>query len=234
MTDTKKVAAVVGVGPGLGGALARRFANDGYHVASVARREEVVNSLAEEIGGKGYTADARNAESLQTALASIQEEMGPIDTLLWNVGSGVFGDLDSVGVDGLDLAYETNTRGLLVAVKAVVPAMRERGEGNIIITGATASLRGKPFTTVFAAGKAAQRSLAESLARQLWPEGIHVALIIVDGMVDLPSTRERMPEKPDDFFVSPEGYADVARFLCEQRRGAWTFQLEVRPSVESW
>lgn len=234
MTLKRKVAVVVGVGPGLGSALAHRFAEDGYDVACLARRESYVNELAEEIGGRGYVADVRDAAGLQDVLARVRDEMGPVDTLLWNVGSGVFGDIDEIGLDALDLAYDTNTRGLMVAVRAVLPEMREAESGNIIITGATASLRGKPFTTAFAAGKAAQRSLAESLARKLWPEGIHVALIIVDGMVDIPATRERMPEKPDAFFVSPQGYAETALFLCKQPQRAWTFQLEVRPNIESW
>ena len=94
--------------------------------------------------------------------------------------------------------------------------------------------RGKPFTTAFAAGKAAQRSLCQSLARQLGPEGIHVALIIIDGMVDLPASRQRFADRPDAAWVSPDGYADVLLFLAKQDRRAWTFELEVRPHVESW
>jgi NAD(P)-dependent dehydrogenase (short-subunit alcohol dehydrogenase family) len=112
--------------------------------------------------------------------------------------------------------------------------MAARGDGALIITGATASLRGKPFTTAFAAGKAAQRSLAQSLARQYGKQGVHVALIIIDGMVDLPSSRERMPDTPQEAFVSPEGFADAMSFLLRQRRSAWTFELDIRPHVEGW
>ena len=104
----------------------------------------------------------------------------------------------------------------------------------LVITGATASLRGKPFTTAFAAGKAAQRSLAQSFARQYGKQGVHVALIIIDGMVDLPSTRKRMPETPDEAFLSPKGYGDAVSFLVGQRRSAWTFELDIRPHVEEW
>jgi len=225
---------VIGVGPGNGAALARRFADDGYLVACVARSAQKVQDLAAEIGGRGYAADARDEASLQALFETIRADLGPVHTLLWNVGSGIFGDIDEIGTDALDLAYETNTRGLMTSVKATLPDMRGAGGGNIIITGATASLRGKPFTTAFAAGKAAQRSLAESLARKLWPENIHVALIIVDGMVDLPSTRANFGDRPDAAFVSPEGLADAAAFLCAQDPRAWSFQLEVRPSLEEW
>ena len=220
----KPVAVVVGVGPGLGAALARRFAEDGYAVACVARSEEKTRAIAEEVGGKGFAADATDPESLKAAFASIRKTLGPVHTLLWNVGSGIFGDVDAVSLEALQLALGTNTEGLFVAVKESLDDLR-KAQGNIIVTGATASLRGKPFTTAFAAGKAAQRSLVESLARKLWPEGIHVALIIVDGMVGKGS---------DDAKISPAAYADTAAFLTKQHRSAWTFQLEVRPSVESW
>ncbi|MEZ4237301.1 MAG: SDR family NAD(P)-dependent oxidoreductase [Myxococcota bacterium] len=218
---------------GLGGALARRFAREGWRVAAIARSDDKVRALADEIGGRGYTADVTDADAIRTVLARIRDELGPVHTLLWNVGSGVFGTLDDVDETGLDRAFDTNARGLLVAVQAIVGDLRAAGEGNIVVTGATASRRGKPVTTAFAPGKAAQRSLAEALARQLWPEGIHVALVVVDGVVDLPATRARM-DQPDDFFVSPDAFADTVLFLCRQDRRAWTFELEVRPYGERW
>lgn len=228
------VAVVVGVGPGLGGALAERFAAGGYRVAALARSEDKVKAYADKTGGIGVTCDVTDPDDIRKALGRVRDELGPIRSLLWNVGSAVFGDVDEVGPDALDLGYHTNARGLLLAVQEALPDLRAQDGASIVITGATASLRGKPFTTAFAAGKAAQRSLAESFARQLWPEGIHVSLIIVDGMVDLPRTRERMPDKGDEHFVSPEGYAETAWFLAHQPPGAWTFQLEVRPAIESW
>lgn len=237
--DTKaealpQVAVVVGVGPGLGGALARRFADADWRVVCVARRAEVVAALAGEVHGVGMTCDVTDETQIKALFQRIRDEVGPVHTLLWNVGSGVWGDIDNVEVAALDLALATNARGLFLAAQEVANDMRAAGGGNIIITGATASLRGKPATTAFAAGKAAQRSLAESLARTLWPQGVHVALIIVDGMVDLPVMRERFPDRPHEDWLSPDGYADAALFLCRQRRGAWTFQLEVRPNVEPW
>lgn len=234
MSTKAKVALVVGVGPGLGGAAARRLVADGYQVALAARAVDKLSALAAETGGLAVAMDVTDPSSIEAGVARVEEELGEIHTVVWNVGGGVFGDLEKVGVDALELAFDTNTRGLFVLAKRLVPAMAARGDGALIITGATASLRGKPFTTAFAAGKAAQRSLAQSLARQYGKQGVHVAVIIVDGMVDLPSTRAQMPDMPQEAFVSPEGFADAVSFLLHQRRGAWTFELDVRPHVENW
>jgi NAD(P)-dependent dehydrogenase (short-subunit alcohol dehydrogenase family) len=112
--------------------------------------------------------------------------------------------------------------------------MKQKKAGAIIVIGATASRRGVPKTIAFAPAKAAQRSLCESLARTLGPSGIHVALIIVDGVVDLPRTREWMKGKPDDFFIQPSAVAETASFLVRQDRSAWSFEVEARPFGESW
>ena len=112
--------------------------------------------------------------------------------------------------------------------------MRAKNGGSIIVTSATAALRGKEKTATFAAAKAAQRSLAQSMARQLWPEGIHVALLIVDGVVDMPRTRQAMPDKPDEFFIRPETVAATAANLHGQDRSGWSFEVEVRPFRENW
>jgi len=234
MSKSTKNALVIGVGPGLGGAAAKRLTADGYRVAIAARNVDKLSQIETETGGLALAMDVTDPSSIEAGIAQVEEELGDIHTVVWNVGGGVFGDLEQVGIEALELAFDTNARGLFVLAKRLFPAMAARGDGALIITGATASLRGKPFTTAFAAGKAAQRSLAQSLARQYGKQGVHVALIIIDGMVDLPSTRERMPDTPQEAFVSPEGYADAVSFLLQQRRGAWTFELDIRPHVEDW
>jgi NAD(P)-dependent dehydrogenase (short-subunit alcohol dehydrogenase family) len=234
MSKSTKNALVVGVGPGLGSAAAQRLAADGYRVALAARNVDKLSEIATQTGGFALAMDATEPSSVEVGIAQVEEELGEIHTVVWNVGGGGFGDLEKVGIEALELAFDTNTRGLFVLAKRLVPAMAARGDGALIITGATASLRGKPFTTAFAAGKAAQRSLAQSLARQYGKQGVHVALIIIDGMVDLPSSRERMPDTPQEAFVSPEGFADAMSFLLHQRRSAWTFELDIRPHVEDW
>lgn len=229
-----KVALVLGVGPGLGAAVARRLVADGYRVAIARRSIDDLAELAAEIDARPYAIDVQDADSLAQALDAIEKDLGPIHTVCWNVGSGVFGTLENIDVDGLDRALDTNTRGLFLLAKKLLPAMAERGDGALIITGATASTRGKPFTTAFAPGKMAQRGLAQSLARSYWSKGIHVALLLVDGMVDLPRTRASQPERPAEDFISPEGYAHAVSFLLGQPRSAWTFELDIRPHVESW
>jgi NAD(P)-dependent dehydrogenase (short-subunit alcohol dehydrogenase family) len=112
--------------------------------------------------------------------------------------------------------------------------MKRAGRGNLVFVGATASRRGAARTAAFAPAKAAQRSLAESLAKHLGPAGIHVSLIVIDGVVDLPRIRQRLPDKPDAFFVKPDDVAATAAFLVAQPRSAWTFELEARPFGETW
>ena len=115
-----------------------------------------------------------------------------------------------------------------------IPAMEAKGAGAIVITGATASRRGMPRTTAFAPAKAAQRSLAEAMAKHLGPQGIHVAIVIIDGVVDLERTRKAMPEKGDDFFIKPDDVAETAWWLTRQPRSAWSFEVEARPFGEKW
>lgn len=229
----KPVCVVVGVGPGLGEALARTFAAEGWAVALMARTASKVEALAAELGGIGIACDATDDDSVKQAFAQVHETLGPVDTLLWNVGSAVFGDIDKIDVDAMELGWRTNVRGLFVATQAVLPGMRGRGQGNILVTGATATRRGKPMTTAFAAGKAAQRSLCQSLARHLMPEGIHVALFIIDGMMS--AVRGRMGgDRPAEHFLNEAEVAQTVLHLARQPRSAWTFELEMRPHLESW
>lgn len=234
-SSDKKAALVVGVGPGLGEAAARRLVEDGYRVALAARNKDRLAPLAAEFGDDGIAVacDATDADSVRACVATAREAFGQIDVVVWNVGSAVFGELEKVDLDALELGFGTNTRGLFVLAKEVLPAMAARGDGALIVTGATASLRGKPFTTTFAAGKAAQRSLAQSLARQYGPQGVHVALIVVDGMVGSPKTLAQT-DRPHEAFIEPEAFADVVSFLVHQKRSAWTFEMDIRPHVESW
>lgn len=235
MPQKKKVCAVVGVGPGNGAALARRFAADGYAVALLARSTKLTSELANELpDAHAFACDVSDADSVARAFADIRKAMGDVDVLAFNAGSGVFGALDDVTPADFESAWRVNAMGLFLVAKEVVPAMKAAQSGAIIVIGATASRRGVPRTTAFAPAKAAQRSLCEALARQLGPHGIHVALIIVDGVVDLPRTREWMKDKPDDFFVKPSGVADLASALVLQDKSAWTFEAEARPFGESW
>lgn len=235
MKKPKPVAVVAGAGPGNGAALARRFASGGYAVALLARDRAKIAELAGEIdGATAYTCDVSDAASVAAAFDTITTELGAVDVLLFNAGSGVFKSIEEISPAEFEAAWRVNAYGSLLCSQAVIPAMKARGAGAILFTGATASLRGGRTTAAFAPAKAAQRSLAESMARTLWPAGIHVGLLIVDGVVDLPGTRRAMPDKPDDFFVDPAEMAETAWFLAHQSRRAWSFEVEARPFGETW
>jgi NAD(P)-dependent dehydrogenase (short-subunit alcohol dehydrogenase family) len=231
----KPVCAVVGVGEGNGAALARAFAEAGMAVALLARRTEFTSDLAQGLpDARAYVCDASDPTSVASAFAAIRDEMGDPATLIYNAGSGVWGDVESISSDDFESAWRVNAYGALAASREVIPAMKAAGSGSIIFIGATASRRGGPRTAAFAPAKAAQRSLAESMARSLWPQGIHVALIVIDAVVDLPGTRRKMPDKPDSFFLKPDDMAATAVWLAQQPRSAWTFEVELRPFGESW
>ena len=225
---------VVGVGPATGAAIARRFAAD-HAIALVARTTETSAELARELpGARAYACDATDAASVAQAVAAIERDQGSIGVVAYNAGSGSFGTVETITPGDLERAFRVNALGLLLFAQAVIPGMTARGTGAIIVTGATASRRGGARAAGFAPAKAAQRSLAESMARQLWPKGIHVALIIVDGVIDLARTRAQMPDKPDSFFVRPEDLAATVYHLATQPRSAWSFEVEARPFGETW
>lgn len=225
---SKPVCAVIGIGPKNGRAFATRFASEGYAVALLSRSTDYSRPLAESLGGKAYACDVTDPEAIRSAFAQIREDLGDVEVLLYNAGSGQFGIFDDVPDEAFEKGWQINVRGLLQSTREVVGPMRAKGEGAIIVTGATASLRGKPFTAAFAQAKAAQRSLAQSLARQLGPEGIHVALVIVDGGIGDDEL------SGDEGQLRPSDIASTVFHLAAQPKSAWTFEVDVRPFKETW
>jgi len=231
----KPVCAVVGVGPGNGAALARKFAGDGYAVALLARRLDFSSKLAESLpGARAFECDVSDGASVTKAFAAIREQLGDVSVLVYNAGSGVWGTVEDVSAADFEASWRVNTLGAFLTTKEVIPAMKREGRGSIVFIGATASRRGGAKTAAFASAKSGQRTLAESMARHLWPSGIHVSIIIVDGVVNLAATRKRMPDKPDDFFIEPDAVAETALQLTKQARSAWSFEVEARPFGETW
>ena len=229
------VCAVIGVGPGNGAAIARHFAHAGHAVAVLARNTEFIAGLAAELkNARAYACDAADPESLKRTFTQIRRDLGEIEVLVYNAGSGTWGTAEQVSLGDFESAWRVNALGAFAAGREVIPGMKQRKTGSIIFIGATASRRGAARAAAFAPAKAAQRSLAESLARHLWPAGIHVALVVIDGVMDLPRTRERMPDKPDSFFVKPEDVAETVYWLTQQPRSAWAFEVEARPFGEVW
>jgi len=225
----KPVCVIVGIGPKNGRAFAQRFAGEGYAVALLSRSTDYSSGLASELGGKAYACDVTDPAAIQRAFAQVREELGQVEVLLYNAGSGKFGTFDDVADEEFEKGWQINVRGLLQSTREVVGPMRAKGTGAIIVTGATASLRGKPFTAAFASAKAAQRSLAQSFARQLGPEGIHVALVIVDGGI---GTDEQTGE--EGTHLRPSDIAETVFHLVTQPKSAWSFEVDVRPFKESW
>ena len=152
---------------------------------------------------RAYACDVGDPAAVGRTFASIGSDLGSVDVLIYNAGKGVWGSAEEVTLEDFETAWRTNTFGAFAAARSVIPAMKRRAAGHIIFIGATASRRGGAKTAAFASAKAAQRSLAESLARSLGPSGIHVSLIIIDGIVDEPSIRAKLAGKPDSFFVKP-------------------------------
>jgi NAD(P)-dependent dehydrogenase (short-subunit alcohol dehydrogenase family) len=229
------VCVVTGVGPGTGASLTRIFAREGYLVAMLARSADRLNELEKEIpGARAYPTDVGDPASVKATFAAIRGALGPVDVLLHNAGSGAFHEFEKLSPAEFEAAWRINALGLLACGQEAAADMALRGSGAIIITGATASLRGGALTAGFAPAKAAQRSLAQSMAKSLGPKGVHVALVIVDGVIDIPKTRAFLPDKPDDFFLQPESIAETVLHLVRQDRSAWTFELDIRPYAEKW
>jgi NAD(P)-dependent dehydrogenase (short-subunit alcohol dehydrogenase family) len=229
------VCVITGVGPGNGAAFSRRFAAAGYRVAMLARSPDVLRAFENEIPNTtGYEVDVADTASVQKGFARVRAELGSVQVLIHNAGSGTFGDFQHTTPESFESAWRVNALGLLLCGQEVVPEMLAAGGGAIIVTGATASLRGGANFAAFASAKAAQRSLAQSMARSLGPQGIHVAVVIVDGVIDIPRTRAMMSDRPDESFLKPGHIAETVLHLVGQERSAWTFELDLRPFGERW
>lgn len=232
---SRKRALVTGVGPGTGAALVRRFAEGGYDVAMIARNEERLLQLAREVGhAKAYPADVTDTAGFDRTLDRIFTEFGPPDVVIHNAVGGVFGNFMQIEPAKLQQNFQVNVMALLQLARRVAPAMIEAGKGAIIASGNTSALRGKSNFAGFAPTKAGQRILAEAIARELGPKGIHVAYVVIDAVIDVAWTRAARPDAPDDFFIQPSEIADEIWHVVHQPRSAWSFNVEIRPFKESW
>lgn len=225
------VCAIVGIGPKNGAAFARRFDRAGYRVALLSRSTAFSEQLAKELSeARAYACDASDPVSVDTAFTELRSDLGRVDVLVYNAGGGSWQTVEEISPEEFERGWRVNALGALLASQQVIPGMQELGAGNIVIVGATASLRGRPKTTGFAAAKAAQRSLAQSMAKHLGPQGIHVSLLIIDGPIDAPGSAEAKAGKRLD----PDDIASLAHYLTTQPRSAWSFEVDARPSHENW
>ena len=228
----KGVCVVVGVGPGNGAEIARKFAAEGYQVALCARNKQKLETISATIKGSHvYCYDVQKPEDHQNVFDQIREELGPVEVLVYNAGAGEFSNIEQATPEGFQASWEINARGLFLATKQVLPDMKLNKNGNIVVIGATASVKGGPNSAPFSSAKAAQRGLAQSMAKHLGPQKIHVSYVVLDGMVK-PS--RPMPGYPDEYFMNPAQIADAVYFLTQQPPQAWTFELDLRAFGEKW
>ncbi len=228
---SKPVCAIIGIGPGNGASFARQFAGEGYAVALLSRSTDYSNELAKELDdAKAYACDASNPAAIVAAFDQVKSDLGPVETLIYNAGSGSWKNIEEISAEEFELSWRINTLGALVSSQQVIPAMKEARKGSIIFVGATASLRGVPMTAGFAPAKAAQRILAQSMAKHLWPQGIHVAVMIIDGGIRSPD----QPKSDKGENLEPDDIASLAYYLTTQPKSAWSFEVDARPMLEKW
>jgi len=234
-----RVAAVLGVGPGLGAAVARRFAGEDFGVALMARREESVAGVREEIEGGGGTAlpvsaDATDPDSVTSAFERVRGELGDPEVFVYNAGAFQMGGILDLSPQQFDECFRANCAGAFYAAQQVLPAMVEAGRGTILLTGASAALRGRANFSALAVGKFGLRALAQSMAREFGPQGIHVSHVIVDGQINTPRARVMFPDREDHTLLSPNSIAETYWQIHAQDPTAWTLELDLRPAVESF
>lgn len=240
---TPKVCCVIGAGDATGSSVARRFAKEGYMVCAARRTEAALAPLVESIqaaGGRaqGFALDARREEAVARFIDHIESSIGPIEVMVFNVGGNVRFPILETTTQKYFKVWEMCAMAGFLAGREAARVMVPRGRGTILFTGATASLRGAAGFSAFAGGKAALRALAQSMARELGPKGVHVAHVIIDGLIDTAFSRtnfaDRVAAAGPDGILNPNHIADAYWWLHSQPRDAWTFELDLRPWVEKW
>jgi NADP-dependent 3-hydroxy acid dehydrogenase YdfG len=201
----------------------------------LARNAERLSRLEREVeGAAGYAVDVTDTDRLLATLDAVCAAHGDPEVVVHNAVGGTFGAFDAIDPAALRANFEVNVMALLHLARRLTPAMVAAGRGVLIATGNTSALRGRPNFIGMAPTKAAQRILAESLARDLGPKGVHVGYVVIDAVIDLEWTRKRWPDAPDDAFIQPAHIADEVFHVASQPRSAWSFNVEVRPFRESW
>ena len=243
MTEQKKVVLVIGAGDATGGEIAKRFAREGYIACVTRRQADKLQPLLDEIraaGGQahGFGSDARKEEEVAALVETIERDIGPIEAFVFNIGANVPCSILEETPRKYFKIWEMACFAGFLTAQAVARRMVQRERGTILFTGATAGTRGAAGFAAFAGAKHALRARAQSMARELGPQNIHVAHVVVDGAIDTAFIRETFPEryalKGQDGILDPAHIADSYWFLHAQPRDAWTFELDLRPWMERW
>ncbi len=237
MTDSasRPCALIAGVGPGLGAALARRFAKGGMKVAVAARQADRLAGLAAEIGGRAFACDLGDETAVERLFAEVGSAFGAPTTVVYNAGAFARRSILELTAEEFERCWRVGCFGGFLVGRAAARAMVPAGQGSILFTGATASLRGGASFAGFAAGKFALRAVAQSMARELAPQGIHVAHVIIDGQIEDATRDGRGPgARGEDALLHPDAIAEAYWQLHMQPRSAWTHELDLRPWVEKF
>jgi len=234
---------VIGAGDATGGAIARRFAREGFIACVTRRHADKLQPLIERIqseGGSahGFGSDARDEAQMAELVAKIERDIAPIDVAVFNIGANVRFDIAETTERVYRKVWEMGALAGFLMGREAARVMTPRGRGTILFTGATSSLRGSAGFAAFAGAKHALRALAQSMARELGPKGIHVAHVVIDGAIDTEFIRENFPEryalKERDGILDPDAIADNYWLLHQQQRSAWTHELDLRPWMEKF
>jgi NAD(P)-dependent dehydrogenase (short-subunit alcohol dehydrogenase family) len=233
-----RVAIITGVGPGLSAALARRFAREGFRIGLVARSPAVIEALAGEISATGTSAlgviaDLSRPGEAAAAINRIRVELGQVGVLIHNASSGLGEGLLATTPAAFEQAWRVAALGGFVCARETAPDMLKSGAGVMLFTGATSSVRGGGWLA-FSSAKFAVRGLVQSLARELWPRGVHVAHVIIDGLIAPPRTGGAPPENEKEPALDPDHIANAYWHLAMQERSAWTLELDLRPHTEQF
>lgn len=237
--STSPLVVIVGAGPGLGTALAARFAEGGCSLALLSRSAESRAPAMEKLKEKGHTAlgyncDAGDPASVTATFKQIRDMQGDPTLLIYNAGVFVQSGILELDPARFESAWRINCYGAFLTVREVLPAMCDSGDGTILFTGATAALRGGAGFAGLAVGKFGLRALAQSTAREFGPHGVHVAHVIIDGQIARPTAREREPAGAKDTLVDPDAIAVAYWNLYQQPRSAWTLEADLRPYMENF
>jgi NAD(P)-dependent dehydrogenase (short-subunit alcohol dehydrogenase family) len=229
----ERTVVVAGVGSGLGASLVRRFAAEGGRVAMLARSKRYLQRLTKENSEKNLLpipTDISQPNEIKEAFSKVREEFGPVDVLICHASASAWSGIEKLTTEKFERAWRVTVLGAFLCCKEVAPEMIERGRGVILFTGATSSIRGRSGALDFSSAKFGLRGFADSLARELWPKGIHAAHIVIDGVIG------EAGEKPkkNNPMLDPDAIAETYWQLARQESSAWTFELQVRPNREDF
>ena len=229
-----RTAVIAGVGPGLGESLARTFVDEGCRVGLFARSEEYLEDLADDLGDDAVAVptDVTDPEQVEAGFEAVRDAFGPVDVLVNHASGGAWRGLRRISPEEFERAWRVSAYGALLCSRQAVDDMLAEDGGTIVFTGATSAVRGRGGAIGFSAAKFAVRGMVESMARELGPEGIHVAHVVIDGGIRPPETDDGDPDAAE--YLDPDAIADSYWHLVTQDRSSWTLELDLRPHVEEF